>query len=1253
MKRQVLLVAVLCLFVGSSLVSAIPTNASTPTATRELSTEIVEMTPLAPVQTNPDFHMWLEQPYHVYVGESFDILIQIENLGPAVSFGLTLKINGTQNYSQSHSIGSGQNMTQPVHVTLAAAGYYEVTAEATDPTGEVIPAYCWIDVFKREIYHDLEVWLDQPYYVKVGEDFEVVANVHNAGTMNESFTMVLTINGTTNFTWTDFVDPGATFQKNITLHYSVWGYYVLGLTATTVDGTVYWADCFMWVEKPPEPKWRVWIEQDYYFSEDDVIPMTIHVENYEGISRTVMSTLWINSTQVFYEPGVSGFAHETNLTLLANSSDSWYNGYGYYDVYLEVWIDGVRYEAWCWFWVREYFFYVWLAQEYYYYPTDWVFFDIILEAETGMTTFTGTQLVYGDYYLNINGTEVYYTDNLTVNGLNHIEVLADYGYNNSWYNGPGYYDVYLYVWIDGVFYEAWCWFWIYGWEWLDVWIDQYYYLEWIGTSLFDPTMAIINPQIENKGFQNATVVSQEYWVSGSLKFTNSTVFDVIPGEFVMGDFFVGPYILGPGYYEIRYEITTASGMTYWAWCWFEVWEIWQAYEVYIDQFPYYIPLGTPYDYDVRFDYFGSTYDTVNLSLEINNEEVWNYTGWYVDPANLTTQWIPMQTNFTNPGYYNLTISLWSDTELRWYYGYCWVEVYEDWFIEARIYQDYWYWYSEEVWFDFGIQAYSWTGAPFHVGPLTVTAYANDTWLLFSDTNVWMDDFNDYWIAENVLWTPPLVGYYDIVLRIEWGGWYWEAYCWIYVEEVIWEIWIDQPYYWELGNPLPFELNFRTSSESFKDDVVLTLWVDQVTVWDEPTFTIDSFFDVFVEVDIPINSPGRHNITYYLVYRSSVYSAWCYIWIDPVPPRIDIWIEQPYYVAIDHEVEMTIEVDLWNDWLSDPTAWSDYLKAWGGQDYFNVTFWANDTLLFNDSTAYLPYYGTWSVPVNITFFQLGYYEIYLRIEMGTYLWESWCWLWVEEWYEYHELYVWIDQPYYLIVDETFDLMVVLEEFGSASSEVNYTLWVNDTRAAFASGFIINPGEHREIPATIGGGTAWPPGYYEVKLEVYSFTEGIWYDAWCYFYILREGEFVEDFSISIKGPSEALVDSFFDVSVEIDVKGTVPVELDLEASVFDPTGALIQQVNRSTTPIQPANVQIEIVALSLTSTGPITVQVEATSASGMAKTSNQISIDIVDELTPPSSEPPESSRDPPTATTSGFGILALVLAGAILLGLRRRR
>lgn len=642
------------------------------------------------------------------------------------------------------------------------------------------------------------------------------------------------------------------------------------------------------------PLWRVWLDNPHYLDAPNVMDVDVHIENQGDVGDYVNWTLWVNTTTQRANGTLWVDAWTDNNStyyLTANGTYLWDKGPGYYELLLEVEYYDQSFEAKSWFIVREVELEVWLVQDYYIEEND----SVIMEVHIANS---GDNIQDVNWSLWVNNTKrVGYTDfQVDANSENITFVPLTANLTYPWYKGPGYYDVYLNVSYHGKLYEAWCWFWVYGWdERVEVIIDFNSKInDNLITNYFeDPWEPIeIFPTVDNLGLKNITIDSWEVHLNSTPEYSNTTNFNITAGNFYSWMVNLTLDVWGVGYYEVELWVNTTSSHTYYAWCGFYVWT--SAPPIYwltINQSTwdaYYVALGESAAYNLTIEYYDFTSDTVNLSLFIDNVEVWNQTNRAIAPWDI--QWELRSTVFNATGYYNLTFRLdsyyWGSWEVS-----SWLIVYDDWFIEAWIEQDYWTWLGAEAWFGLNLE----TDNPrnINLGPLNVTAWANGTQMYANDSIEFAGNSvsQSWWM--DIYWNFTAVGYYDILLIVEWGGWYWEAYCWIIVEEIALEVWIDQPYYWDMDNPVPFDLYVQTTSDSFNNYLKVTLLANGSEIFYNPAILFDGYWDRFyialiwedfIPVDQSFAVPGYYDIELLVEYQGRVWSAWCYILIFGKPPN---------------------------------------------------------------------------------------------------------------------------------------------------------------------------------------------------------------------------------------------------------------------------------------------------------------------------------------------------------------------------------
>ncbi|MFX0113781.1 MAG: hypothetical protein ACFFB3_04480 [Candidatus Hodarchaeota archaeon] len=991
----------------------------------------------------------------------------------------------------------------------------------------------------------------------------------------------------------------------------------------------------------PSAQLHVWLEQPYRVGVDETFDILIHVENVGQATASFLLILNINGTQHYYESHslASGQKMAPKVSITFNLA-------GYYEVYARATLDstGEEIPAWCWIKVHEeeetHDLEVWLEQPYW----------IKTYEDFNVTAFVHNAGTAGredfSLHLYVDNVIYYSWDDFVDSGMT-FEMNISLSFST-----PGYRELNLTVIsTHGEAFFAYCFLWVEepkGPVW-QVWLNQDYYL-------YENDTMDMEVHIENKG-DMGDFVNWTLWINGTeaAKETYRWVdawSEIVSHVSLIADFVDPWWYNGLGYYNVSLEVDY-YGEIYFAKCWFFVRAL-ERFEVWIEQ-DYYFQTDDIADFGMHVRNTGKTGEYVDIILSIDNGTdvvpIANIANYWLYPGDEAILWESEFVNTSSLWYYSG--GLYYDVELRvihgssYYMAYCYFYVDSTDECHVSIFQDYYYEIGEDVYFGINLEnqlalqhhvnatLYAWSPA---TGYFNI--YVNNSIFLYQAPSQLVIDA--WW-----LFTAP--GHYNIYLKIysyDYSFWYY-AECWVYISEPEWEIWINQPYYWEVGNLFPFDFHIKKiSGASFYDYMNLTFLANGTEFEGFPAETeiiydsegnqyyiFGQWYDGFIPIGVIFEEPGYYEIELIVEYYGDVWLAWCYIWIEIVPPKFDIWIDQPFYVDVFETFDFRIGVNAYNWWFWDSTYWDNYLKLIAGQDYLNVTLWANSTLIYENNSLYIGPNDYYDVKFNYTLTEIGYYEIYLRVELKDFLWETWCWIWVEE--GHHDFFAWIKQPYYVVADSFFDVFVVLEEHGSLPSHYSYTLLVNNTPRATNDSVFVGPKQELEIPVQLNLNL----GYYDLRLEVYSYDEQLEYSAWCYIWSVGYAE--ESYTLELHGPDQAYVDSFFDVWVKIHNNGTVSNEVELR--VFA-DGNLEYQVKLN---ILAGWDQEENVGLEFNNPGTIEIKAELTSTTGAVWYSNSHFIEVLDE------KPQGSGENEPSASAPGFELFIIMLALSVTIGLRLRK
>ncbi|MHA2497717.1 MAG: hypothetical protein ACXAEI_19795, partial [Candidatus Hodarchaeales archaeon] len=220
LKRRLLLLAVLTLLVGSGIATIFPTGASTlPITPRKVSAENVETTPLA-TSSGPIWRVWLDNPHYLEVPNSMVVNVHMENQGDVGAYAnWTLWVNTTRRANGTLWMDPWMPHDLPYELTANGTfawdkgpGYYELYLEVTHYE-EVFEAWSWFVVRKK----DLQVWLNQDYYIEEDETMGMEVYINNSANMPKDVNWSLWVNNSKRIEYTNY--HVAANSENITTVY--------------------------------------------------------------------------------------------------------------------------------------------------------------------------------------------------------------------------------------------------------------------------------------------------------------------------------------------------------------------------------------------------------------------------------------------------------------------------------------------------------------------------------------------------------------------------------------------------------------------------------------------------------------------------------------------------------------------------------------------------------------------------------------------------------------------------------------------------------------------------------------------------------------------------------------------------------------------------------------------------------------------------------------------------------------------------
>ncbi|MFQ5978333.1 MAG: hypothetical protein ACE5OZ_09415 [Candidatus Heimdallarchaeota archaeon] len=874
---------------------------------------------------------------------------------------------------------------------------------------------------------------------------------------------------------------------------------------------------------------------------------------------------------------------------------------------------------------------VWLDHPHYLYVPNTMIVNIHIENLGDVTDFVNwtlwvntTQRANAPLWVNA-GTDHVSTYDLTADGT------------FAWDKGPGYYELLLEVDHNGERYEAWSWFVVRDAE-LEVWLVQDYYIE-------ENDSMSMEVHIANNGTM-AKDVNWSLWVNNTkrvgytdfqvdAKFENTTFVPLTAN-------LTYPWYKGVGYYDVYLNVSY-YGKLYEAWCWFIVREKKMDLEVWIEQ-EYFFYSGALFTLELHMNNSGPG-DWVNVTLEIND----------VLNRSLTNAWLPgWGDNVTFPilyadfssswysgsGYYYVELNVSRNGELYQAWCYFYIDSSDE--LYVSIIQDYYYDVGESVEFKMNITnmtpSSDWINAT-----MTVWNALTGYFTFYVDSGIWITSYEEW--TDSAWWTFDAPGYYEIYLDVYnvTSGWWYGADCWVVIRDFSHDIWIDQPYYAELHEQANFELWFEYDSIPLTmNSLNVTLWANDTVIYQDLALDLSGTASWYIPTQYSFTQAGYYDI-WLRVYNNTGflwYEVWCYIWVAEL--EIDLWIEQDYYFGENDLAWVNLYVEMpYNDFFYDDlnvTLLADGSKIFNGLYPFDGA--SNTFLIGAISESY--------IFVDRIFLAPGYHDIELLVEYQGQFWSAWCYIWKEGYIEGEGGFeLWIDQETTSTVGE--------EQWMTFNIRSNFT---HDMPAVTVKISIDGPPGttilYNNPSVSIDAGSWWKhslsyvfseSGAWAVNLLLID-DIGVEWHAYCDWQVYEEGE--TDAFVGINAPDFVKVDEPF----EVDAKIFAGAFGDL--FVYNATLAYVdgkQIAFESIDDTIPAGTSRQYsFTVTISDLGGYVFQITVETNKGLLE--EHFDIEVVEEL-PESSGSKDSESDVPTTTTPGFEILILVLAGGVLLGLRRRR
>ncbi len=309
----------------------------------------------------PSIQLWTDHEFYLLVNETFELVIHVKNMDASPqTLTLTVTINGAVIYSADQTVAGQQGLTQPIDVTMATAGYYEVTVSAKAAADEYF-AYSWFRVYEPKPISDLNIWLSHPPAVFVNETFTLSVVFDNVGTVDEAVSKDLYVNETKYDSFSQTIEAKDKSYQNYTMQFATAGRYELELVSVTANGDSTPIQSVLTVKALPAaapPDLRIFMLNTRQWAVlHDTTSFVLQVYYKGSIDESANVTLFANTTVIHAETNVRvanySLQNLANIPLVVNESLAWYQGLGFYNISAEVTTATDTFNAWTSLFIRD------------------------------------------------------------------------------------------------------------------------------------------------------------------------------------------------------------------------------------------------------------------------------------------------------------------------------------------------------------------------------------------------------------------------------------------------------------------------------------------------------------------------------------------------------------------------------------------------------------------------------------------------------------------------------------------------------------------------------------------------------------------------------------------------------------------------------------------------------------------------------------------------------------------------------------
>ncbi|MFW9995061.1 MAG: hypothetical protein ACFFD4_23690, partial [Candidatus Odinarchaeota archaeon] len=911
----------------------------------------------------------------------------------------------------------------------------------------------------------IEVWIDQPYDVFVGQDVQLHVMFENYETFSVPVNVTVMINGEVEWTTTNMMlAAGVKTSQPVAMNTSVAGDYEVYLEVEN-DGNFYWDDCWyyvhdrdqllVWIDHPPDVVvnkefkvkirvWNLYTVPVYLVNVSLIIGSDLYYENLDGITIPALDA------SGFYPPPESFFDVFVEIETE-----------GYYDVWVYVetashgtyMVDG-GFEAW-----SEHYsdYYIWIDQEFIY-PVN-VTFYIYLEIQSSIDKAQNVTV-----HAEVSGLPVY-------DGIIWVEA---YGMINIplplYYSMPGYYEIKTWVGDESgfIYSDDWCWFEVVDFSDTDyyLYIEQDY--EYEAYKKFEIALHVasytdadrdVNITVEING--EVVFHEENYWLANeSYEVFWITLYDYLPGE-----------------YDVYAYLETNDLIYAEAWCWFRVFEpAW--FDLWIEQ-DWAYEIYTWFEIWVGIDSYADFGQNVHLVVEVTHEDghievVWQDDLW-IDPYGYKD--VPVKLYFDKHGHYKIHAYIKYDLDGKNYYYDTWC----DFEIIDKI-SDYWIWIEQDYFYTvdepFSIFIHI---DSYHDISQNVSLQVKLNGILVYSKEIWVEAYKLDIIVQVSL-NISVINYYDVhavLLNVYTGAFYADAWCGFKVREYAdFYIYIDQrDKYWAFEE---FSITaWIKSNLDYAKVVNITVIVGGNVVFYKENALIDPHAIIEFKVQLSFEIATGYDVHVKLDVNEKIFENFCHfeiVWLE-------IWIEQEDYYLLSEK--FTIQIHLKASYETEVR-----VKVEIGGNYYEFH-------------KHLYQLTELTIPISLSFTYPGWKNVYAHVEEEPFsgIWkDAWCGFEIIR--ETQDFSISIDQQLVYFRNTSFSVIVWIFSNIDDGKTGTLTIRVDELDNVWTGDVFVKGQGNASITIDFGPSNFTLGGYHEIYALFKVGTDQ--YEGRCVFHLIFEDE-----------------------------------------------------------------------------------------------------------------------------------------------------